>query len=264
MIFHILSERGSIMTHRDNRSRRRAAAGACCIALMVIAGAAHAQQHVALHADFNQDVVGEMPSTDPPGEPDGDTLRRSESGGSVRVRESYGDLTDQPCVVSRQRSGYDIYLRADLDPDMWDCSWYKASWRSLVSKPVGFFYMGFYADNRQALASLEYRGSGTHTLNGSNNVISVGFTPMVSQFFELEMDMATKTVNLSIDGAPVPDAQGTNFVQTNPDGLRIIITGFGMTDLYDVAIDDLHVIAMDCPSVPTVDQPWGSLKAMYR
>jgi hypothetical protein len=252
------------MTMRDNCSRRHAAAASCCFALMLMAGAADAQQHDALHVDFNADVVGETPSTDPPGDPDGDSLRLSESGGSVRVEESYGDLTDQPCVVRRQRSGYDIYLRADLDPDMWDCSWYKASWRSLVSEPVGFFYLGFYADNRQALASLEYRGSGTHTLNGSGNVISVGFTPMVSQFFELEMDLTTKTVNLSIDGTPVPDAQGTNFVQNNPDGLRIVITGFGMADLYDVAIDDLQVIAMDCPGVPTVDEPWGSLKAMYR
>jgi len=232
--------------------------------LMLLPGAAAGQQYVALHADFNQDVVGEMPSTDPPGEPAGDSLRRAESGGSVRVQESYGDLTDQPCVVSRTRTGYSIYLRGDLDPEMWDCGWYKASWRSLVSQNVQFFYMGFYSDNSQAIASVEYRGAGAHTVNGSGNGISVGYTPMVSQFFELEMDMSSKTINLSIDGAPVPEAQGLSFIQVYPTGLRIVTTGFGMVDLYSVAIDDLHVVAEDCPSVPTVDAPWGSFKAMYR
>ncbi len=233
----------------------------CLVALPL--SAAHAQV-VALHADFNHDTVGEMPTTDLPGDPDGDSLVRSESGGTVRVQEAFGDMNGQPCVVTREIFARPIYVSGRVDPDLRDCSWYRVTWRGLVSANVQFFYMSFGSSNSQILASLEYRAGGVHTVNGSGNVISVGYQPNVSQFFDMELDLTTKTLNLSIDGQPVPEAQDLRFVQMGPDGLRSITTSFGMGDFYAVAIDDLHVLADGCPGVPTEEKPWGTIKALYR
>lgn len=221
-------------------------------------------QVVALHADFNHDTVGEMPTTDLPGDPDGDSLLRVEQGGTVRVQEAFGDMTDQPCVVTRSVFGQEIYVSGQVDPDLRNCDWYRVTWRGLVSTNVQFFYMSFWSSNRQVLAGIAYRANGVHTVNGSQNVISVGYQPYVSQFFDMELDLTTKTLNLSIDGLPVPEAQGLQFYQVGPDGLQSISTAFGMGDLYTVAIDDLHVIADGCPGVPIEERPWGTLKAMYR
>jgi hypothetical protein len=222
------------------------------------------RSEVALHADFNLDTIGERPSTDPPGDPDGDTLRMSESGGSVRVQESFGDLTDQPTVVTRSRNGYQIYLAGIVDPDLQECSFYTVSWRSLVAQNVQFFYMSFADANSRHLASVEYRAGGTHSVNSHVNEVSAEYTPNVAEFFELELDIETKTLSLSIDGVPMTEVEGLEFISTFANGLKWIGTDFGMLDLYSVAIDDLHVEASGCAQTPTEEGSWGAVKALYR
>jgi hypothetical protein len=239
---------------------------ACLVAVaaLVVVPSSARSQFVGLHADFDLDNVGEKPSTDPPGDPDGDSLSMSEQGGTVRVQESFGNLNNKPAVVTRTRTGYSIYLAGLVDPDLRYCSSYLVSWRSLVDRSVQYFYMSFASSNNQILASVEYRSNGVHTVNSVAHQLSIGYTANVAQLFELELDVASKTLNLSIDGVPVPEAQGLSFVQIAPDGLRYIGTAFGLADLYSVAIDDLHVTASGCPGVPVERTSWGTLKGVYR
>jgi hypothetical protein len=254
-----------LLKHIPGRWRPRSTVRSLPLAVFLVwTTASSAAPVVGLHADFDLDAVGQEPATDPPGDPDEDSLRLYTQGGSVLVQDSFGDLMDQPVVVTRSRNGYGIGLGGLVDPDQRFCSFYTVSWRSLVDRNVQFFYMSFSSSNSQILGSVEYRLNGVDSVNGSTNEIPVGYVPNVAQFFEVELDLQTKTLNLSIDGVPVPEAQGIRFINVGPDGLRYVGTGFGMLDLYSIAIDDLHVEASGCPGVAIEQRSWGALKGTYR
>jgi len=111
---------------------------------------------------------------------------------------------------------------------------------------------------------VEFRPDGQMTASGSWNVLTSTYTPGTPQDFEVRLDIDNETMDVSVDGVPDPTGQGLRHYQVGGDGLRSIGLAFGMTDMYTVAFDDLHVTAEGCSSVPIENRSWSSLKAVYR
>jgi hypothetical protein len=114
------------------------------------------------------------------------------------------------------------------------------------------------------MGSVEFRGGGQMTANGSQNVLASSYAPGTPQEFQVRLDIGNKTMDVSVDGVPDPQGQDLGHIQMWGDGLRIVGLAFGMIDLYTVVFDDLHVTGEGCSSVPTTDRSWGAVKALYR
>jgi len=229
--------------------------------LMILVTTPSFGQTVVMHADFNQDTVGEQPSTTPSGDPAGDYLHLSTTGGSISVESTFADLIDQPVIVSRTQSG-SIGLQFWLDPDLRDCDVYHISWRSLVDRYVGFAYLSMSAPNYTIMSIIEYRSGGGLYARGINNPLSVGYLPNTSQFFEATVDLANGLLDISVDGQPDPQAQDID-IGSAMDGLRFIGLSFGLSDYYAVAMDDVHITGEGCTNVPVFESSFGAMKANY-
>lgn len=242
------------------RSIRLVATVAAALALSAnLVGAAPV---VVLHADFDQDTVDQMPSTDPPGEPDGDSLALYHSAGDILVRSAVGTMTNQPVELSRTGGIGGLRLTARLDPDYTNCSAYTVSFRSMVRSSVFFVYMVLRASDGLIICSLEYRAGGVLSYNTVNNDLSVGYVPDVPQFFEITVDMSSHRTSLSIDGAPIPEAQDMGFSQSADDFATAGPT-FGGQYVETMVFDDFHIEATGCTS-PVEPSTWGRVKNTYR
>lgn len=232
------------------------------IALFLFVWSSAAAQTVVLHADFDQDTVGELPATDLSGSPDGDYLATFTGGGTITVQTEYSDLVQQPVVLQRTSSS-SFGIQFWLDPDLRDCQVYTVRWNSLLSQFAQFFYVNFSSPNRQTMGSVEFRSSGQMTANGSGNVLASTYAPMTAQEIEVQLDIANKTMDVMIDGVPDPNGQDLRHYQTGGNGLRFVGLSFGLLDTYTVAFDDLHVTGIGCVGVANERRSWGALKATY-
>ncbi len=230
--------------------------GVCCLALLWAGGTAPraTANEVVLHADFDLDSVGQPPTSDLPGDPEGDSISLSTAGGPITVRAEVGDLTDQPLHLDRQEGYRKTFgFRADT-ADHEPCDLYEASWRSLVRQQPGLFAFTFRAHSPPGssaiplLAALEYRDGGLLTFSGSGRQLSVAYATDVAQLFEVELDMAEGTASLWIDGAAVAEAQDVAFVQGGTTNLRRFSGEPGLIDTYQLAVDDIHVECVPEPS----------------
>jgi len=236
--------------------------GITLLALLGVSTPAYSAQVVALHADFNQNTVGEQPPADLPGDPVGDRLTFNSAGGTIKVVDQAGPMTDQPLVYHRTSLSF-LTLGAYVAPDLESCESYLIRWTRMVNKEVSFFGISFRANGNWQLAQFQYDDAFVLNMNGFQNPLSVGYQANVPQLFELTIDLVAERTSLSIDGSPVPEAQNLPFVQSNLTGTfqNILITGGG-TEYPDFIIDDLEVIAT-CGSVPVNASTWGGLKIRF-
>lgn len=233
-----------------------------CLLVPALAAVPASAQVVALDADFNQNTVGEQPPTDLPGDPAGDRMTFTTSGGTVQVADAYGVMTDQPLVYHRTSLSA-LTIVAYVAPQYEDCNSYLIRWTSMVDQEVGFFGISFRASGNWQLAQFQYYEGFVLNMNGFQNPLSVGYAAGVPQLFELTIDLVNERTSLSIDGNPVPEAQNLPYVQANLTGTfqSILFTGGG-TEYPDFVIDDLEVIA-DCGTVAAEPITWSRLKTLY-
>lgn len=229
------------------------------IAFLLVPLGAHAQT-LALSADFNSNTVGEKPPKDLPGDPTGDEITFSTSGGSITVQSSFGAMTDQPLVMDRTRSGVfgsTLHLRPGLE----NCGSYTVRWTGMAAQDTDNVRVSLNA-NLGLLVRVTYAGSGSLKLN-ETVPISVGFQPNVPQTFEINVHFATKTVDLAIDGVPVPEAQDFGFYDTLfPTHLASVGFTMGGIENEEYIIDDVEVLAHDC-EVTTRSTTWSTLKSQF-
>ena len=93
---------------------------------------------VAFQDDFEHDVVGEPPSSNPPGAPDGDTLDLNPSSGSITVEADVLGHSGRVLLLDREDSA-GISFAAVLDPDLQFCDRYTLRWRAAIDGSVFFF-----------------------------------------------------------------------------------------------------------------------------
>lgn len=203
----------------------------------------------AFHADFDLDTPDQPPSTIPPGPPDGDAIRlrtQSGTGGSILVRSAVGSMTDQPVEIERFDGG-SVAFHSDLDPSLTTCPGYTISYTAMSSLTF-FTTITFRGTGGYIISSVEYRGGGVLSYNGSGNPLSVGYFPDQPQLFEITVDMVGQTTSLSIDGVPIPEAQDYPFALAT-DAI-VLTVSFGGTTPATIVMDDIHVEGVGC-SVPT-------------
>jgi len=232
------------------------------LVLLVLTPAVGSGQTIALQADFNSDTANTPPSTAPAGNPPNDKLVLPSQNGSVVVVDSVGTMTDQPVLLSR--NGSPFQMRADLDPDYNSCDQYVVRWTSMVRSVVGYWYVAM-SGPAATMAAVEFRGGFMLTLNGSGNPLGVGYAADVPQEFEVRLDMNAQTLNLYIDGVHRTEVQDQSFVQNNPSGeMDSIYFLFGLTDNYQVVIDDIEVVGTGCAPVAVSPSSWGTLKSRFK
>jgi len=224
--------------------------------------ASHAiAQTIAFQADFNLDTVGEEPNLDPPGEPSGDEIIISTSGGILTVMQSFGAMTDKPVVLDRRSSG-SLSLQAILDPDLRSCNTYLVRWTSMLTEATNNVTIGVYSET-SLMGAMYYREGGVLVYNGLQNPLETGYAPNVPQTFELSIDIPSKTTSLSIDGYADPNSQNLPFVLLNStETFRRLYITLGGFDYEEFALDDIEIIVTGC-NVPTNKTTWSSVKSRY-
>ena len=219
-------------------------------------------QTVAFQNDFDHDTPGLAPISDPPGDPDGDTLVLITTAGSITVQESVGDITGQPVLMDRQETG-GFSLQAWLDPDMWYCDNYTIRWRSASRNNLFFFSIVAYSANDKNLSGIEYRQGYVLNFRNSNLEIPGGYQRNVMQEFEITLDMVAKTTSLTVDGVPTPDCQDISQFNITGDGLNRVFFSPGGVDPLQFVVDDIEITS-DCGETPNEALNWGGIKALYR
>lgn len=239
------------------------------LALLAAAAPAAADDHVALLANFDADVVGDWPDLSLPGGPDGDYIilenRFSGDETTAYVEESYYAMQDKPLVINRL-AGENIAPNFYVDPDVTHCQRYTITWTSLMGNqlPFQYVYFAFYGLDMRLKTSVEYRTDGVLSLNNSLNVLDATWESTVPQDFRLEIDLIDRNISLWIDDVPMPTAQDRDFVYVNADDtFSRIIMNFGYTTLTRFGLDDMQVIA-HCDQVDAEPVTWGHLKSQYR
>lgn len=238
-----------------------------CLVLLMVATATLAEDYVALDANFDLDTIGDWPSPDLPGGPDGDTLeydgRLNGDETTAHVQASWFTLDAKPLVIDRQ-VGENITLIFNFDPLYTECDSYTLTWSSGAGNPLEYAYFTLHETDWTLLASLDYRVDGVLTYNSPTNVLSTGWSVAVPQDFRLEVNPSERASDLWIDEVPVPEAQGARLMHALPDGtLGRIALHFGYSSAAIMSIDNLLVVA-HCDGVPNETANWGSIKALYR
>lgn len=227
--------------------------------LLVFSASPAAAQTVAFQADFNLDTVDEEPNLDPPGEPSGDEIIISTSGGILTVQPSFGAMTDKPVVLDRRRSG-SLSLQALLDPSLRSCSTYVVRWTSMLTEATGSVTIGVYSES-SLMGALYYKEDGL--LEYNLVPLEAAYTPNVPQMFELSIDIPNRKTSLSVDGLADPNAQERPFVLLNVTGtFRRLFASYGGFDNHEFAMDDIEILATDC-GLATQTRTWSAVKAPF-
>lgn len=129
---------------------------------------------VACHFDFSADSVGQPPSMDPPGDPDGDSASNLGDMGTATVAASIGSLTEQPLELTRASGIGWFHFRFNLDPDMQDCDSYTVTWQSLLNDDPHFINIGVRSSSNGIMGNIEYRPDGVLSRTGSGT-LAVGW-----------------------------------------------------------------------------------------
>jgi hypothetical protein len=241
---------------------RRAITGAVLILSLICVRPTEGAPIVAFQNNFNHDTVGAEPSVDPPLDPSGDYMQVNPVLGSILVRSSMGNLSDQPLEVDNASASGQFSFRCFVDPSYQDCDTYTVRWRSLMTRGLFYVVLAVRDPSQHLAAAVEYRDGGALSFNGSGNPLDVGWSTNTSQLFEMTLDMTTQTVSLSVDGAPQSAAQGLPFYQTGITTLsRLQVECAGG---YGLVIDDIEIIGDGCPAAPVETTTWGRVKASYR
>lgn len=218
------------------------------------------------HAHFDSDTVDAPPDTTLPGPPTGDSLTLNEPAGYIMVRSAVGDLTNQPVEVRMTggTGGVDILGTVAGTPP--SSGTWIASWWGLVqsgSWPSIFGSMAFRDSSSLILAAVVYREDGKIDFNDlyMGSGIGVTYTPDVSQYFELTINLDTKTTSLSIDGIPVPLCQNMNYYETGASDLAQMNFEVGYTTEQAFALDDLMIRSTRVTAEIDIDPDTLNLKS---
>lgn len=201
---------------------------------------------VIFHAHFDSDTPGSPPDTSLPGPPAGDSIALNEPAGYILVQSAVGDLTNQPVevVMTNGTGGVDLLGTVAGTPPT--SGVWTASWKGLVQSgnwTYMFAPMVIRDSSNLILAAVAYREAGEIDFNDMFTGLGIGvtYTPGVSQYFELVIDMDAKTTSLSIDGVPVPLCQNMNFYETGASDLAHMNFEVGYTTAQAYALDDLKI-----------------------
>lgn len=226
------------------------------------------------HAHFDSDTVDAPPDTTLPGPPAGDSIvldlgvgpGANGTAGYIMVRSAVGDLTNQPVEVVKTGGigGVKMYGTVAGTPPT-SGVWY-ASWRGLVQSGSGPYIFGpmvFRDSSSLILAAVAYRENGTIDFNDQfmYSGIGVSWTPDVSQFFELTIDLDTKITSLSIDGTPVALCQNMNYYQANASDLAHMNFEVGYTTYQAYALDDMKITSDVIDATIDIDPDTLNLKS---
>lgn len=227
---------------------------------VVLPASASMGQIVAFQADFNLDAIGEQPSSDPPGDPLGDEILITTSGGILTVEASFGVMNDKPVVLDRRSSG-SLNLRTHLDPALQNCQTYKARWTAMLNEVTDNVSIGAYSQTG-LMGALYYDDGGVLLYNLV--ALETGYQANVPQTFELTVDIPAKTTSLSIDGYADPNAQNVPFSLLNyTETFMRLFFSLGGFDYEEFAIDDIEIVATEC-SVSADPTSWSAMKSRYQ
>jgi hypothetical protein len=229
------------------------------VAFMMSAMSAYPATLVACHFDFSNDSVGQPPSMDPPGIPDGDSASHLGAMGTATVLASSGSLTEQPLELQRASGIGWFHFRFNVDPDMQDCERYTVTWRSLLKDEPYFINIAARSTSAVIMGNIEYRPDGVLSRTGSSP-LSVGWAYWTDQLFEFTIDNEAHQFSVSIDGDPVPEIQD---VLISSGSLESLSFEFGGVVASSIVVDDVHIVA-DCENVAAESTCWGSIKSWYR
>ena len=198
------------------------------------------------HAHFDSDTPGAPPDTSLPGPPAGDSIILSEPAGYIMVQSSIGDLTNQPVEVVATGGIGSVKMYGTVAGTPPSSGIWYASWRGLVqsgSGPSIFGPMVFRDSSSLILAAVAYREDGKIDFNDlfAGSGIGVSYTPDISQFFELTIDLDSKTTSLSIDGVPVALCQNMNYYEAGAADLAHMNFEVGYTTYQAYALDDMRI-----------------------
>lgn len=191
----------------------------------------------------------------PPGPPEKGTWTiQSVSPGSVLVQASLGDVASNLAVINQQGGnctncgGLNFIGTVHGAPP--ENGTYLVSWRSLVSSP-NVNYVPFILRDLQGdeLARLEYRSGGPAqtgplTFNGTSLVAGLPagtWARNISQLFEITVDLVNNTASLSVNGTPVPGAQGLSFVSSSATNINTISIEIIGNDVQTIGWENIEI-----------------------
>jgi hypothetical protein len=194
-------------------------------------------------ADFDLDIVGEAPDTTLPGDPVGDRLTLGERSGSSRVRESVGDLMNQPVEMSQINGVGSMDLVGTVAGAPPTSGLWSVSWKSLL-QPGGIFFIPVVVrdDTGLIVASMSYR-PGLLSFGSGTASIGVSYTTGVAQDFAFLIDLDLKTVNLYVDG--VLYVEDANFYQSSASNIARFGFEFGGQTAQTLAADDMLIMRLE-------------------
>ena len=218
------------------------------------------------HAHYDNDTVDSLPDTSLPGPPTGDSLVLNTPAGYIMVRSAIGDLTNQPVEVRMTGGTGGVDLRGTVAGTPPSSGVWIASWRGLVqsgSWPSIFGPMIFRDSSNLILAGVAYRENGEIDFNDlfTGSGIGVTYTPDVSQYFELTIDLDVKVTSLSIDGVPVALCQNTNYYEAGASDLAHMNFEVGYTTEQAFALDDMKIGAAIVEATVDIDPNTLNLKS---
>jgi len=169
-------------------------------------------------ATFSADALNQPPVTPEKGSW---TTIVADPPGSIKVQQSFADLTDKPVVLNQsggnctQCGGLTLVGTATTATEVNAQSGvYVVRWNSVEDKPSpkqAPFVIRSVAGAE--IARISYRSVSSQDFLDYNNVmLPVSWVQHVSQFFEIVVNLDTKTTSLRIDGTPVAGFQNVPFV----------------------------------------------------
>jgi hypothetical protein len=123
--------------------------------------------------------------------------------------------------------------------------------------------MVFRDSSALILAAVEYRENGEIDFNDlfTGSGIGVNYTFDVSQYFELVIDLDTKTTSLSIDGVPVALCQNMNYYQAAASDLAHMNFEVGYTTYQAFALDDMKIEGTEIDATIDIEPDTLNLKS---
>lgn len=208
------------------------------------------------NATFTADAIG-----GPPGTPERGnwTTISAQPPGSITVQRSFADLTDKPVVLNQAGGncanncgGLSLIGTATTASEVNTQSGvYVVSWNSVEDKPSpkdGPFIV-------RSLAGLEIARLSYATTNSADQLtyngqlLPIGWTQHVSQFFEIVVNLDTKTTSLRIDGTPIAGFQNLPFVNASAVDVGTVGAEFVGIDAGIIGWDNVSIVKV-APAAP--------------
>jgi len=198
-------------------------------------------------ATFSADALNQPPGTPEKGSW---TTVLADPPGSIKVLQSFADLTDKPVVMNQsggnctQCGGLSLIGTATTATEVNAQSGvYVVRWNSVEDKPSPK-QAPFVVRSAAGLeiARVSYTTLNSQDLLSYNGAtLPIGWVQHVSQFFEIVVDLGAKTTSLRIDGTPIAGFQGVPFVNAAALDVGTIGAEFSGIDAGVIGWDNVSI-----------------------